>query len=162
MSTIYSRLISFILEYWGEEEFTARQFAEKHNFNYHTVRKYLEELADTGYLETRKNRKRVFYRLRNPHKLSELERELAGKDMFKAYREEIERLRKEIRKLRFKLSQYKNLIDEEELRRTPDSSVISLSTPTREKSTVERIMDILYEMYCTKNLIRVKNEPEPT
>lgn len=157
MSRIYSKLITFILEHEGDNWFNAREFAEKYSFNYHTTRKYLEELADTGYLQRMKQGKITYYRLVNPHRLSELEKELARKDMLKTYREEIERLRKEIRKLRKMLSQYENLLDEETLRKTPEEPIVN-TAETGDKSLVEVIMDLLYEKYCTKPIIRIKSQ----
>ena len=157
MSSIYSKLINFILTHEGENWFTSREFAEKYRLNYHSVRRYLQELAEAGYLEKMKQGKITYYRLVNPHRLSQLERELARKDMLKAYREEIENLRKEIRKLRFKLSQYENLIDEETLRKTPEEPIIQVSEE-KPKDTIELIMDLLYQKYCTSDIIRVKSQ----
>ena len=165
MSSIYSKLINFILEHEGEEWFSAREFAEKHNFNYHTTRKYLEELANTGYLERIKQGKVIYYRLINPHKLAEHEKELARRDMFKVYREEIERLRNEIKKLRFLLSQYNDLIDEETLRRIPDDPITAINTEKNKQDEHEKrlelIMELLYRKFCERDLIRVKPKPEP-
>lgn len=161
MSSIYSRLITFILEHEGDNWFSAREFAEKYQLNYHTTRKYLEELADTGYLQRMKQGKLTYYKLINPHKLSEFEKELARKDMLRTYVEKIKKLTEENRKLRFLVSQYKNLIDEEELRRMPDDPVIDLSTPKTKKDRIELFVDILHEIWTRKNLIRVKNKPEP-
>ena len=156
MSSIYSKLITFILEHEGDNWFSAREFAEKYSFNYHSVRRYLLELAETGYLETRREGRQTFYKLKNPHQLAELERELARKDMIRAQAEEIKKLREEIKKLRFLLSQYNNLIDEETLRKTPEEPIIQVSEE-KPKDTIEVIMDLLYQKYCTSNIIKVKS-----
>ena len=185
--SVYSRLIAFIRDHEGEEWFSPREFAQKYGFNYHTVRKYLEELSQAGYLESKKEGKYVFYRLINPHKLSEKEQELAQKESLRWFsyqfknlaenfrqirhelkqriqlleeeneelRSQIERLRSENRQLKLKLTNYEDL-----LRTTPE---VPISTVNKGKkmSRIELITELLHQKFCTKNLIKVKNEPEP-
>ena len=115
--TVYSQLISIILRDYGEEWFSPIQFAQKHGYNYHSVRKYLQELAEAGYLEKAKHGKFVYYRLKNPHKLSEEERKLMQKqslrwfsqqfrllgENFKMIRQRLQLLEEENRDLRFQI-----------------------------------------------------------
>jgi len=71
--------------------------------------------------------------------------------LLEEYRRQIEELKMKIRELRYRLSQYEEL-----LRETPAEPLIA-TRKSEEKSTVELIMDLLYEKYCTKPIIEIKS-----
>jgi len=160
MSSIYAKLINFILTHEGEAWFSAREFAEKHGFNYHTTRKYLEELAEAHYLERMKQGKITYYRLVNPHRLAQHEREIARKEMYQVYRAQIQELTQKLRETRQKLAQYEQLLANE-----PEKPISLINTNKNKQDEHEKrlelIMELLYRKFCERDLIRVKPKPEP-
>ena len=185
--TVYSRLIAFIRDHEGEEWINPREFAQKYGFNYHTVRKYLEELSQAGYLESKKEGKYVFYRLINPHKLSEKEQELAQKESLRWFSYQFKNLAENFRQIRHELKQRLQLLEEENeelkaenrklklenkhlraqisnlqrlLAETPEEPIITYNKE-KPKSRIELIVDLMHQKLCRSDLIRVKPKPEP-
>ena len=154
MSSIYAKLINFILTHEGENWFTSREFAEKYHLNWHSVRKYLNELALAGYLEKMKQGKFTYYRLKNPHRLAEYEREIAKSEMLEVYRQQIEELTQKLRETRRKLAEYEKLLAE-----TPDEPVVP--SEVKKVDYAKLITELLYQKWCTKNFMRIKHKPEP-
>ena len=181
--TVYSQLISIILRDYGDNWFTARELAQLHGYNYNSVRRYLLDLAESGYLEVQRSGRQTFYKLKNPHKLAELEEELTQKELPRIFaqqfrsladnfrqiraelKSELERLeaeneelkaenqnlRTENKLLKMKLTEFESL-----LRETPEEPIIT-HNKGRPKDTIELIMDLLYQKYCTSNIIKVKS-----
>jgi len=167
MPSVYSQLISSILKHWGEGEFTARELAERYNLNYNSVRRYLGELTEAGYLAVRKDGRVNYYKLINPQKLSEVEERLSNREALRDLILKIQELTEEFAKVRSRLSQIEAQLEvlrnepsepvtlQEDLSKVPDKSIVS-SAKDSEKSTIEQIMDILYELYTRKNVIKCK------
>ena len=185
--TVYSQLISTILRDYGDNWFSPRELAKKHNWNYHSIRKYLMELADTGYLESKKVGKFVYYRLKNPNKLSEKEQELAQKESLRWFSQQFKLLGENFRQIRLSLEAEVERLKEknEELKaenrklklenkhlraqisnlqrllaETPEEPIITYNKE-KPKSRIELIVDLMHQKLCQSDLIRVKPKPEP-